>query len=152
MITYRTALPTDAPALASLRVDFLIEAGNMPPDADRAEMERTLLDFFTRALANGSFVAWLALNGDKIIATSGMSFSSYPPAYGRGGEVVYVSNMYTLPDYRRRGIAEEIFKRLLAEAKTRGCHKLNLYASDMGRPLYEKFGFHGKHSYMEYSL
>lgn len=153
MITYRTATLSDAPALAKLRVLFLIEAGNMPPEVDRAELERSLLDYFEASLADGSFAAWLALAGDRIIATSGMSFSANPPSWGsRGGKAVYISNMYTIPEYRRQGIAKEIFRLVLSQAKTHGCDKITLYATDMGRSLYEKFGFHGSPGYMELAL
>ena len=33
-----------------------------------------LKDYYNRHMANGTFVSWLALENDKIIGTSGMSF------------------------------------------------------------------------------
>jgi hypothetical protein len=33
-------------------------------------------------MADGTFVSWLAVDGDKIIDTSGMSFVEKPPYYG----------------------------------------------------------------------
>ena len=50
-------------------------------------------------------------------------------------------NMYTHPDYRRLGIATKTLKLLVVDAKEKGIKAISLEATDMGRPLYEKFGF-----------
>ena len=50
-------------------------------------------------------------------------------------------NMYTAPEYRRQGIAFETLDILVKEAKSRGINNITLEATDMGRPLYEKYGF-----------
>ena len=50
-------------------------------------------------------------------------------------------NMYTHPDYRRRGIALHILSLLVETAQARGVTAISLEATDMGRPLYERFGF-----------
>ena len=41
-----------------------------------------LKDYYNRHMANGTFVSWLALENDKIIGTSGMSFVEKPPYFG----------------------------------------------------------------------
>jgi len=148
MIAYRTAAPADAHALARMRVAFLTDAGNLPPE-HQTEMEAILLEFFTASLADGSFAAWLAFDGEKIVATSGLSFSMIPPSFSdKTGKTAYIMNMYTLPEYRRQGIAAQLLKRIVEEAKARGFPKITLYATEMGRPLYEKFGFEDAHGYM----
>ena len=50
-------------------------------------------------------------------------------------------NMYTKPEYRRNGIAYKTLDLLIAEAKRKGITAISLEATDMGRPLYEKYGF-----------
>jgi GNAT superfamily N-acetyltransferase len=50
-------------------------------------------------------------------------------------------NMYTQPAYRGNRIAPTLFEKLVTEAKERGCHEISLHATDMGRPVYLKFGF-----------
>ena len=59
-------------------------------------------------------------------------------------------NMYTFPNYRNRGIGAELFKRIVDEAKQLGYKKITLNASDMGRPLYEKFGFKNVNNGMDF--
>jgi GNAT superfamily N-acetyltransferase len=49
--------------------------------------------------------------------------------------------MYTLPAYRRRGIASELLRRTILEARSRGLSALRLQSTDDGRPIYERAGF-----------
>lgn len=50
-------------------------------------------------------------------------------------------NMYTAPEYRRRGIASRTLDLLVKEAKAQGVDCITLEATQMGRPVYEKYGF-----------
>ena len=72
----------------------------------------------------------------------GESFFTLPPNdWCPSGKTAYISSMYTLPDYRRQGIASRLLTLIIGEAKERLCQRIWLNASDMGRPLYRKFGF-----------
>lgn len=59
-------------------------------------------------------------------------------------------NMYTRPEYRRRGIASLMLECLMKEIRSRGITKVTLEATDAGRPLYEKYGFISMKDEMEY--
>lgn len=50
-------------------------------------------------------------------------------------------NMYTAPEYRRQGIAIHTLDLLVKNAKEQGVLQIVLEATDMGRPLYGKYGF-----------
>ena len=58
-------------------------------------------------------------------------------------------NMYTRPEYRRKGIAAKTLDLLVQDAKSRGITAISLEATDMGRKLYEKYGFLDMKSEME---
>ena len=58
-------------------------------------------------------------------------------------------NMYTHPEYRRRGIATKMLDILVKEICERGITAISLEATDMGRPLYEKYGFINMENEME---
>lgn len=58
-------------------------------------------------------------------------------------------NMYTAPEYRRQGIAYHTLDLLVKAAKEQGVTQIALEATDMGRPLYEKYGFVGMKDEME---
>ena len=57
------------------------------------------------------------------------------------GKKAYIMNMYTNPAYRRRGIAAKTLDMLVKDAKNKGIKFISLEATDMGKPLYEKYGF-----------
>ena len=50
-------------------------------------------------------------------------------------------NMYTSPEYRRKGIAYKTLDMLVKDAKSRRITEITLESTKMGRPLYEKYGF-----------
>jgi GNAT superfamily N-acetyltransferase len=52
-----------------------------------------------------------------------------------------ILNVYTEPEFRRRGIARQIVVTILDWAQQRGLRTINLHASNEGRSLYEKLGF-----------
>ena len=56
-------------------------------------------------MADGTFVSWIAVDEDKIVGTSGMSFVEKPPYFGcPSGKMGLLSSMFTNPNYRRMGI------------------------------------------------
>ena len=57
------------------------------------------------------------------------------------GALGVVGNMIVDPSHRRRGIGAAILEGVVAFLDERGCTRLELSATDAGRPLYEKHGF-----------
>ena len=148
-ITFRKLTEGDLAAFIRLRIAQLREEGA----AEELDLAPSLLDYYTRHLADGTFVSWLALDGEKIVGTSGMSFVEKPPYFGcPTGKIGLLSSMYTDPDFRRRGIAKELLGRVIEEARSRGCGTVQITASDMGVPLYADFGFEKNSNFMQYSL
>jgi GNAT superfamily N-acetyltransferase len=52
-----------------------------------------------------------------------------------------ILNVYTDPEYRRRGIARLLMETMIDWCKREGLARVNLHASDAGRHLYESLGF-----------
>lgn len=57
------------------------------------------------------------------------------------GALGVVGNMIVDPSHRRHGIGAAILEGVVAFLDERGCTRLELSATDAGRPLYEKYGF-----------
>ena len=132
-----------------MRINQLREGG-ATEDIDLAP---ALRDYYVRHMADGTFVSWLAVDGDKIIGTSGMSFVEKPPYYGcPSGRIGLLSSMFTDPSYRRRGIAKELLTKVVDEARAYGCGTVQITASDMGVLLYTDFGFVKNGNFMQYRL
>ncbi|MCL2034201.1 MAG: GNAT family N-acetyltransferase [Oscillospiraceae bacterium] len=139
---FRKAAINDIDDLARIRSIFLKEANDLSSEEERVKMETANRVYFKTAVADGSFIAWLAVDGEKIVATSGLIFYNVPPSLKcPDGKVAYIMNMFTFPGYRKRGIGMELLKRTVEEAKGRGYKKITLNATNAGRPLYERYGF-----------
>ena len=148
-ILYRKLTENDLETFISMRINQLREEGA----TDEMDLSPALMDYYQRHLANGTFVSWLAMDGDKIIGTSGMSFVEKPPYFGcPTGRIGLLSSMYTNPDYRRQGIARELLRRVVEEARAYGCGTVQITASDMGVLLYSDFGFVKNKNFMQYKL
>jgi GNAT superfamily N-acetyltransferase len=52
-----------------------------------------------------------------------------------------IVNVYTEPDWRRRGIAALLMRHVLDYTREHRIGRVLLHASDDGRPLYESLGF-----------
>ena len=142
MITYRKAVLSDEKKLAEIRSVFLKEINNVSSEEEKIIVEQASLEYFRKALCDDTFISWIALNDTEIIATSGLSFSVIPPFFPvSDGKIAYIMNMFTFPMCRNQGVGTELFKRIVHEAKQLGYKKITLNATDMGRPLYEKYGF-----------
>ena len=146
-ITYRKLTEKDLETFISMRITQLREEGA----TEDLDLRPSLVDYYHRHMADGTFVSWLALDGDRIVGTSGMSFVEKPPYFGcPSGRIGLLSSMYTDPAYRRRGIAKELLARVVNEARDYGCGSVQITASDMGVLLYTDFGFVKNGNFMQY--
>lgn len=149
MITYRKLTGEDLETFIQMRIRQLREEGA----TEDIDLVPALLDYYGRHMADGTFVSWLALDGDQIVGTSGMSFVEKPPYFGcPSGRIGLLSSMFTDPAYRRKGIARELLSRVVEEARAYGCGAVQITASDMGVLLYTDFGFKKNGNFMQYNL
>lgn len=149
MITYQKLTDKELDTFIQMRIRQLREEG-AKEDIDLAP---ALRDYYDRHMADGTFVSWLAMDGEKIVGTSGMSFVEKPPYFGcPRGKMGLLSSMFTDPGYRRLGIARELLSRVVEEARTYGCGTVQITASDMGVLLYTDFGFVKNGNFMQYKL
>lgn len=120
---------------------------------EEIDLVPALKDYYQRHMAEGTFVSWIALDGNTMIGTSGMSFVEKSPYFGcPSGKMGLLSSMYTDPDYRRKGIAKELLSRVIKDAKEYGCGTIQITASEMGVKLYTDFGFVHNENFMQYKL
>ncbi|MCR4730142.1 MAG: GNAT family N-acetyltransferase [Saccharofermentans sp.] len=148
-ITYRKLGQDDLDAFISMRITQLREEGA----TEDIDLVPALKDYYLRHLADGTFVSWLALDGEKIIGTSGMSFVEKPPYFScPTGRIGLLSSMFTDPSYRRRGIAQGLLHRVVEEARAYGCGCVQITASDMGVKLYTAYGFKHNGNFMQFNF
>lgn len=115
-----------------------------------SEVEKESYLYYQKALRDGSHIAYLVFDGERFVGTGGVSFFQVMPTYHNpGGKKAYIMNIYTDPEYRRKGIAAKTLDMLIKDTKDKGITAILLEATEMGRPLYEKYGFVKMNNEME---
>jgi GNAT superfamily N-acetyltransferase len=148
-ITYRRLMREDLDTFIGMRIRQLREEGAQ----EEIDLVSALRDYYQRHLADGTFLSWLAVDGETIIGTSGMSIVEKPPYFGcPSGKIGLLSSMFTEKAYRRQGIARELLSRVVNEAREKGCGAVQITASDMGVLLYSDFGFKKNPNFMQLKL
>ena len=148
----RQATPDDAAIIGWHRARMFQDMGLVPDDLFES-FQTKALDRLGKALASGDYFAWLVSEPNapqKIIAGAGVVIREVPPfphrhhngeitiAEGRQGLVV---NVFTEPEWRRRGIAKLLMEEIIVWSRRQNLDDLVLHASEHGRALYEQLGF-----------
>ena len=145
----RKATSDDAKLLSEVRKLQLIDEG-IDPNCD---IDSELSAFFKKWLESEDFIQLIAEEDGKLLSTAAVIYYDLPPSFtNKIGVRGYVTNVYTAPEHRRKGLSKLLLTKLLDDARSRGIKKLWLGASKLGRPLYEKLGFIQQESYMELTL
>ena len=139
---YKRATLKDIEELVRTRSIVLRAANKLSDEVDMSVVEQKTYAYYKWALESEEHIAYLVYDADKFIGAGGVSFYQVMPTFhNTTGKKAYIMNMYTAPEYRRQGIAFHTLDLLVKEAKERGVSQIALEATDMGRPLYGKYGF-----------
>lgn len=139
---YKKAAVEDIDELVRTRIIVLRAANKLSVDVDMSVVEQESYKYYKRAIEGGEHIAYLVYDNKKFIGAGGVSFYRVMPTYHNPtGKKAYIMNMYTALEYRRQGIALHTLDLLVKDAREQGVSKIALEATDMGRPLYERYGF-----------
>ena len=139
---YKKATIEDIDELVRTRIIVLRAANKLSDDVDMSLVEKESYDYYMRALETGEHIAYLVYDNGTFIGAGGVNFYQVMPTYHNPtGRKAYIMNMYTASEYRRQGIAFYTLDLLVKDAWEQGVSRIALEATDMGRPLYEKYGF-----------
>ncbi|MDD4370465.1 MAG: GNAT family N-acetyltransferase [Anaerostipes sp.] len=149
MIGYRKLTTKELDTFIDMRIHQLREEGAV----EDIDLKSALYEYYVKHMSDGTFVSWLAIDKQKIIGTSGISFVEKPPYFGCiSGKMGLLSSMYTDKNYRRKGIAKQLLSKVVDEARKYGCGIIQITASDMGVMLYTDFGFLKNGNFMQFKL
>lgn len=147
----RRATAEDIELLIGIRIEFIRESNGGALDVEREQLLRDSLAGYFKEHINRDFRAELALDGGKAVAAVFFCILEKPAnmTYPDGREGV-ILNVYTNPEYRKKGLATRLLEKIMEEADSQKLFSCELIATDMGRPLYEKLGFKKIHgTYMK---
>jgi GNAT superfamily N-acetyltransferase len=140
-VTIRAAAVNDVPEILRQRRAMYEDMNYLDADA-LAAMVSISSDYFTKALSEGSLRAWLASAGNRIVAGGAIVISPWPThPYDLECRRATILNVYTYPEYRRRGLARRLMQTMVDWCRREGFTQVSLHASESGRHLYESLGF-----------
>jgi GNAT superfamily N-acetyltransferase len=149
MILYRLAAESDLPALAQLRWDFRTEWSETPPPG-KEEFLVYCTDFLLRGWTGGQWVYWIAEEEGQIISqVFVLRITKIPKPARWHDEFGYVTNVYTRPAYRNRGIGAQLMQQVIAWAQAEDLELLVLWPSERSVPFYERAGFSAENDILE---
>lgn len=136
--------------LLAIRLETLREVFELSDDHrfDEAIINATR-DYFI----NGDHTTAVAVCGEKIISCASCCYVRYIPTLPHStGVRGHIMGVYTVPEYRRQGIAKRLMQMIIDEARNRGVTELSLDATSDGAALYEQLGFKSNHESMNLIL
>jgi GNAT superfamily N-acetyltransferase len=140
--TLRGATPDDIGIVMHHRRSMFCDMGHRD-GRELAAMIATSEPLFLTGLTTGSYRGWFfAAPSGTVVAGGGIILLDYhssptDPLAKRP----FIVNMYTEPEYRRRGLARRLMGTMIDWCREEGFGGVLLHASDEGRPLYESLGF-----------
>lgn len=153
--TFRPASLNDISQLIDLRIAMQLEVHHGPEFEDLSKYREVVRGYLEENLISGGIVCLVAEYEGRLIAMAGLIIYRKIPSLGSksAGKIGYVSSVYTLPEWRRRGVAGVLMRALIDSARSKGIEKLHLGATPSGKGVYERAGFHApKHLPLEYRL
>lgn len=149
-LIYKKASLSDVELLAKTRIEVLRATNKLNPVIEIKKLEKETRRYYEKSLTEDTHVAYLVFDNSRFIGSGGICFYQVMPSYyNQNGLRGNIMNMYTSPDYRRRGIAYHTLDLLVEVAREREVNIITLESTDSSRLLYEKYGFRGLDNEMQ---
>ena len=141
-VSIRSATFDDAETIATHRRSMFFDMGHRDEEQLNA-MIAAFRPWLREKMASGEYLAWMVVGDEPaILAGLGLWLMDWPPhLVSPGSRRGNILNVYTLPSFRRQGIARRLIEVALDWCRTNGIRNVILHASDEGKPLYESLGF-----------
>ena len=141
MERYMTATVENIDDIINLRIMYLVEYNKGLKDEIINELKINMKEYLKEHLNKDCFIE-IAYNDNKIISSAILNIVKKVPSprflNGVFGELYGV---YTNPNYRNKGIATNLVKRIIENTKNKNISFIQLGASEMGANIYIKCGF-----------
>lgn len=138
---FENANINDISALVELRIAYLLEDYGNLVENKLTIIVNNLYSYFQEHL-NKDLLVFICRDKNKIVSCCFLCVTEKPsnPTFinGKTGTIL---NVYTKPEYRKKGIAGNLLKMLLAESEKIGLDFVELKATDSGYNLYKSIGF-----------
>lgn len=131
----------DIGVLTDLRIAYLNEDLGVISNENLELMQASLPSYYEKHL-NKDLMAYVARDEMDIVSCAFLLIVEKPmsPSFITG-KIGTVLNVYTKPDYRKKGYAKKLITTMLEDAKAEGLSIIELKATEDGYSLYKSVGF-----------
>jgi GNAT superfamily N-acetyltransferase len=137
---FRTATEKDFSQLAEMRWDFRQESGEEIAIIEKSEFIENCLDFLRNESA--SYTYWIAENDGEIVSHIFVNRIKLVPRPCRlEDSFAYLTNTYTKPEFRGKGIGAKLLQNVIDWAKDEDFELLLVYPSEEAITFYGRLGF-----------
>ena len=130
----------DIDTIARMRVQMLDEVTEDPLPW---QLEGSVRRFVWKHMQDNTCLGVVAEEDGRVIADAVIYlFETMPDEVNIRGLTAMLYNVYTLPEYRGRGIMAQMLPEVIRLAREAGAVELKMTAEKKDIPLYERMGFH----------
>ncbi len=140
---YRLAKKDDIEQLIKMRWDFTLEDyPEMGEGVTFSAFAEECSGFLEQAIDNGQWFIWVAEDHEKIVSHIYVELIQKVPRPGRvTNPFVYMTNVYTVPCYRGKGIGSQLLSRVNEWAKDQKYEFIIVWPSDTSIEFYSRNGY-----------
>ena len=143
----------DIPAIIELHKKLLYKSAKMNTDEFWHEFEMSCKKYYTDGMKSDEFIAYIAMKDNIPVGFAAMSYYMICPTVNNlSGNNAILTDLYVIPEYRCQGIGYKLLTEIMEQAKQDGYRKVTLNATELGKPLYEKYGFSDVSGEMSYKF
>lgn len=135
-----------------MRMTLFSELGEVSETEDTTQLRLATTQYFLSNIEE-NLLCWAVEVDDKIVSIASLNlFTRIPYLDNLSGREGYILNIYTRPNYRKRGLAGKLVNIIIDYAKENEIKRLWLNSSEQGKSLYISHGFEEVENVMELYL
>lgn len=140
--TIRLARHDDIGQLIEMRRDFTFEDFDPNAAVARPGYEDDCRAFLSDAISSGRWHIWVAEAGERIVSHAFLALiDKVPRPIRENARIAYLTNVYTRPDLRGRGIGAQIIRAAQDAAREADVELIIVWPSDESVEFYKRQGF-----------
>ena len=152
-LEYRLAEPTECATLAALRWQSRIEEDGERARTPRTDFERECAGHFRRGMESGALGIWVAVEDGVIVSHIVIRRVPLVPRPWKVADAFgHVTNAYTRPEHRSKGIGTTLMRHAVEWARTEDLELLIVWPSLRAVPYYRRLGFASENEVLQLTL
>ncbi|CAN5902048.1 GNAT family N-acetyltransferase [soil metagenome] len=141
-ITYHKATLNDIQTLVDNRILFALELSGAQSQTAIDSLKLQMTGYFSKAIAEHTCISFIAECGNEIGGIGSLMVREQPGNFkNHSGKWGYIMNMYTVPEFRRKGICKGILNALVEDGRKSGITAFEMHATKEGELVYAQNGF-----------